>query len=59
MECSMCVMHLEALEDDLEGIQKIEASYPKQRMVVEFDENIIKEEQIIAAIEEIGYTVTR
>jgi len=57
MECSMCVMHLEALEDELTGVHKIEASYPKQRMIVEFDEGMIQEEQIINAIQEIGYTV--
>jgi copper chaperone CopZ len=57
MECSMCVIHLEALEDELKGVHKIEASYPKQRMIVEYDEKIIREEQIIKAIQEIGYTV--
>jgi copper chaperone CopZ len=57
MECNMCVMHLEALEDELAGVHKIEASYPKQRMIVEYDEEMIHEEQIIKAIQEIGYTV--
>ncbi len=59
MECSMCVMHLEAIEDELEGVKKVEASYPKQKMVVDFDETVVNENQIIAAIEEKGYVVTR
>ncbi len=58
MECTMCVMHLEAIEDELEGIKKVQASYLKQTMVVDFDETVVNEDQIIAAIEEKGYVVS-
>lgn len=57
MECSMCVMHLEALEDEIPGIRSVKASYHQQRMEVDFDETVVDEETIIKAIKEKGYTV--
>ncbi len=57
LHCSACVMHLEALEDELPGIQFIQASYQKQRLIVEFDENVISEAEIIQAINDLDYQV--
>lgn len=51
-------MTLEALEDDLPGVKRVSASYRKRRRVVEFDETQVSEAAVIAAIEELGYTVT-
>jgi copper chaperone CopZ len=55
MYCSNCVMHLEGLEDDLPGVKRITASYHKLQMVVEYDENHLSEEAIIAAAKKLGY----
>jgi len=55
MHCSGCAMRLEGLEDDLAGIQRISASYHKQQMEVEYDENRVSQEQIIAAAKKLGY----
>ena len=55
MSCTNCAMHLESLEDDLPGVQRIEASYRNLRMVVEYDESKISIEQIISAANKIGY----
>lgn len=55
MECPNCAMHLEGLEDELPGVKRIDASYKKQTMEVEFDENKLSIEQIIAAANSIGY----
>lgn len=55
MHCSNCSMRLESIEDELDGIKEINASYHKQHMVVEFDETIVSEEQIIAAAKKKGY----
>ena len=55
MECPNCAMHLEGLEDELPGIQRINASYKKLMMEVEFDETKLSIEQIIAAANAIGY----
>ena len=57
MICPACVMHLEELEDELEGILSIQASYKKQRMDVEFDETVISEQEIRNAVNEIGYEI--
>lgn len=56
MHCANCVMRLEAIEDELPGIGRIEASYHKQTMWVEFDDTQVSEAQIIAAVKKKGYT---
>lgn len=59
MECSMCVLHLEGLQDELPGIQDIQASLHQQKLVIEFDDQLISEEMILKNIEEKGYRVKR
>ncbi|MBK8823612.1 MAG: cation transporter [Anaerolineales bacterium] len=48
-------MKLESLEDTLEGVKEINASYHKLEMVIEFDESKLTDEQIVAAVKEKGY----
>jgi copper chaperone CopZ len=55
MTCSNCAMKLEALEDTLDGVREINASYHKLEMVIEFDESKLTEEQIVAAVKKKGY----
>jgi copper chaperone CopZ len=55
MHCSNCPMEVEAIEDDLPGIKQVSASYQKGNMVVEFDESIVSEGQIVAAVAKRGY----
>lgn len=57
MHCSSCAMRIEGIEDDIPGIKRITASYQKQTMDVEFDEELTTEEQIIAAVMKLGYHV--
>ena len=57
MHCSNCVMRIEGLEDDLPGVQRVRASYKKQQVEVEYDENRVNADQIVAAIQQLGYTV--
>jgi copper chaperone CopZ len=57
MHCTACVMRVEGIEDDLPGIQHISASYQKQQMSVEYDENLVSEAQIITAVAKLGYHV--
>lgn len=57
MSCSACVMHLEALEDKLDGIVYVKANYRQQRMEVEFDETRIAEQKIRAEVAELGYEI--
>ena len=56
MTCSNCAMKLESLEDALEGVKRIDASYHKLEMVIEYDETKLTEEQIVAAVKKKGYT---
>ena len=37
MTCTNCAMKIEALEDDLDGVKEINASYHKLEMVIEYD----------------------
>ena len=55
MHCANCVMTLEAIEDDLEGVHRIDASYRKGEMVVEYDDALVDEAQILAAVAARGY----
>jgi copper chaperone CopZ len=56
MTCSACAMKLEGLEDDLDGVKEINASYHKLEMLIEYDESKLTDEQIIAAVKKKGYT---
>ena len=56
MTCSNCAMKLEDIEDTLDGVKEINASYHRLEMVVEFDELKLTEEQIVSAVKKKGYT---
>ncbi len=56
MHCSSCAMRLEGIEDELEGIRKIKASYLKQTLDIEFDEKKVTAEKIRQAVIDLGYT---
>jgi copper chaperone CopZ len=55
MTCSNCAMKIESLEDDLDGVKEINASYHKLQMVIEYDETKLTDEQIVAAVKKKGY----
>ena len=55
MSCSNCAMKLESLEDTLEGVKEISASYHRLEMVIVYDETKLTDEQIIAAVKKKGY----
>ncbi len=57
MHCVNCAMRIEGIEDDLQGVKSVSASYKKGQMTVEFDEERLSDAQIIAAVKEKGYTV--
>lgn len=59
MTCSNCAMKIESLEDELDGVKQIEASYHKLQMVIEYDEAHLTEEQIVAAVKKKGYTAVK
>ena len=55
MSCTNCVMKLESLEDALDGVKEINASYHKLQMEIIYDESKLSVEQIIAAVKKKGY----
>jgi len=55
MTCTNCAMKLESLEDTLDGVKEINASYHKLQMIIEYDESKLTDEQIIAAVKKKGY----
>lgn len=55
MSCTNCAMKLESLEDTLDGVKEINASYHKLQMTVEYDETRLTLEQIVAAVKKKGY----
>jgi len=55
MTCSNCAMKLESLEDVLEGVKQIDASYHKLQMIIEYDESKLTEDKIITAVKKKGY----
>lgn len=55
MTCSNCAMKLESLEDTLDGVKEINASYHRLEMVIEYDETKLSEVEIIAAVKKKGY----
>jgi copper chaperone CopZ len=59
MECPNCAMILERIEDKLAGVLMAEASYRKARLVVEFDEAQVSEEEIRAEVERLGYKAAK
>lgn len=56
MTCTNCAMKLESLEDTLDGVKEINASYHKLQMEILYDESRLTDEQIIAAVKKKGYT---
>ena len=56
MTCSNCAMKLESLEDTLDGVKEINASYHRLEMVIEYDESKLTDEEIIMAVKKKGYT---
>jgi Cu+-exporting ATPase len=55
MTCTNCAMKLESLEDTLDGVREINASYHKLQMEIIYDESKLTDEQIIAAVKKKGY----
>ncbi len=56
MSCTNCAMKLESLEDDLDGVREVNASYHKLQMVVDYDESKLTIEEIVAAVKKKGYS---
>lgn len=56
MHCTSCAMNIDGdLEDNVPGVKSAKTSYAKQECEVEFEEEVVGIEQIIAQVKETGY----
>ncbi len=55
MHCASCALNIEKSLKKLEGVQDANVNFSIARATVEFDENKIKEENIVKSIENSGY----
>lgn len=58
MTCGGCAVGLKTAVKKLDGVQKVDASYEKSKAVVTYDPAKVKPEQIVTAIEKLGYKAT-
>ncbi len=57
MTCTSCELHIESEVKKLQGVSFVKASYEKGLTTVEFDDQKVEAEKIIAAINGTGYKV--
>ncbi|MBN1246431.1 MAG: heavy-metal-associated domain-containing protein [Anaerolineae bacterium] len=57
MHCSGCAIVLESLEDDLAGVHRARASYRRQQLEIEYNESLLDEADLFAAIRALGYDI--
>ena len=55
MHCVSCAMNIDFDLEDLTGIKFAKTNYAKGELEVEFDEEIMKIDRIVARIKETGY----
>lgn len=55
MTCSSCSAHVEKAVNKLQGVKKVNVNLLSNFMIVEYEENKIKNEQIIEAVIKAGY----
>lgn len=58
MTCSSCQAHVEKAVNKLDGIKKVNVNLLSNNMIAEYDENILDNEKIIAAVVDAGYGAT-
>jgi Cu+-exporting ATPase len=56
MNCSACVAHVERSVNKLDGVHSVEVSLLTNSMKVEYDENLLNDHAIEAAVENAGYS---
>lgn len=57
MHCTSCAMNIDFDLEDLEGVKLSKTSYAKQETEIEFDQEKVKEEDLIKTVIKTGYQV--
>jgi copper chaperone CopZ len=55
MDCVGCELNVVRTLEDLDGVQKVEASYPERKAVVHYDGEVADPEQMCQALFKIGF----
>lgn len=56
MHCTSCCLSIDGDLEDTKGIKSAKTSYAREECEVEFDEKIVKIEQIVKTIGNTGYS---
>ena len=56
MHCSSCAMSIDMDLEDVDGVREAKTSFIKQEAEVEFDQDKLDIQKVIAVIEKTGYT---
>jgi Cu+-exporting ATPase len=59
MHCASCAQNIEKTLKKLNGVSNANVNFATEKAIVEFDENIINENEINNAIEQLGYKVIK
>lgn len=56
MHCTSCAMNIDFDLEDIDGVREAKTSFAKQESEVEFDQDKLNIQEVIAAIKKTGYT---
>lgn len=59
ISCDHCKMTIEGAVSQLEGVSKTEVDIDKRTVLVDFDEAQVTLQEIVEAMDEVGYEVAR
>jgi copper chaperone CopZ len=55
MDCVGCELNVIRTLEDLDGVQKVQASYPERKAVVHYDKEVADPEQMCQVLFKIGF----
>lgn len=55
MHCPSCVMNINGVLEDLEGVMSADTNFAKSDVLVKFDSEKLPKEKILSEIENLGY----
>ena len=55
MSCSSCAQRVEKALTQVEGVQKANVNLPMEKAYVEYDPQLVSEEQLLSAVENTGF----
>jgi copper ion binding protein len=59
MHCKSCVMMINENLIDIKGVKSASVNLEKNNATIEFDDKLVKEKQLVEAIEKDGYKVLK